>query len=124
MARRAQSILRAVAPALERQPSAFGRMLCAADRSLGGQIDVVIAGDPGSDAARALRKAAAAPFVPDLVLTGVAPRDPHADWPLHAAKEARDGLATAYACRGYACDEPTTDPARLADQVRGLGRSR
>ncbi|MGH2402780.1 MAG: thioredoxin domain-containing protein, partial [Candidatus Limnocylindria bacterium] len=35
MSRRASSIVRAVAPALERQPSAFGRMLCAADRLLG-----------------------------------------------------------------------------------------
>ena len=49
-ARRARSILRAVAPALERQPSAFGRMLCAADRLLGEQIDVVVAGD-GDDGA-------------------------------------------------------------------------
>ena len=32
--RRARSILRAVAPALDRQPSAFGRMLSAVDRSL------------------------------------------------------------------------------------------
>ena len=46
-AARAQSILRAVAPALERQPSAFGRMLCAADRMLGEQVDVVVAGAPG-----------------------------------------------------------------------------
>ncbi|MEO7294897.1 MAG: thioredoxin domain-containing protein [Candidatus Limnocylindria bacterium] len=120
MARRAQSILRAVAPALERQPSAFGRMLCAVDRSMGEQIDVVVAGDPNSDDARALREAAAAPFVPDLVLTGVASNDSHAAWPLHAAKEARDGRATAYACRGYACDEPTGDPARLRQQVRDL----
>ena len=49
MARRAGSILRAVAPALERQPSAFGRMLCAADRLLGEPIDVVVAGDQRSD---------------------------------------------------------------------------
>ena len=120
MARRGQSILRAVASALERQPSAFGRMLCAVDRSLGEQIDVVVAGDPNSDDARALREAAAARFVPDLVLTGVAPHDPHAAWPLHAAKEARDGRATAYACRGYACDEPTIDPVRLREQVHDL----
>ncbi|MGI8999906.1 MAG: thioredoxin domain-containing protein [Candidatus Limnocylindria bacterium] len=124
MARRAHSVLRAVAPALERQPSAFGRMLCAADRSLGEQIDVVVAGDPGSDDACALREAAVAPFLPDLVLTGMADGDPHATWPLYIGKVARDDRATAYACRGYACDEPTTDPARLAAQVRGLGQSR
>ncbi|MDQ3688465.1 MAG: thioredoxin domain-containing protein [Chloroflexota bacterium] len=123
MARRAQSILRAVAQALERQPSAFGRMLCAADRSLGEPIDVVVVGggDEGaSSAARALREAAVGPFVPDLVLTGVADGDPHAEWPLYRGKDARRGRPTAYACRGYACDEPTTDAGHLADQVRGL----
>ena len=42
LARRARSIVRAVAPALEHQPSAFGRMLCAADRMIGEAIDVVV----------------------------------------------------------------------------------
>jgi len=124
MARGAQSILRAVAPALERQPSAFGRMLCAADRSLGEQIDVVVADEPGSDDARALREAAAAPFVPDLVLAGVAEGDPHAAWPLFVGKVAAGRRPTAYACGGYACDQPTVDPARLADQVVTLGPTR
>jgi uncharacterized protein YyaL (SSP411 family) len=120
LAARARSIIRAVASALERQPSAFGRMLCAADRLLGERIDVVVAGDQGSDAARALRQAAAAPYAPDLVLTGVAEGDPHAAWPLYVAKADRQGGPTAYACRGYACDEPTNDASRLADQVRAL----
>ncbi len=119
-ARRARSIIRAVAPALEQQPSAFGRMLSAADRIGGEQVDVVIATAAGDDG-RALREAAIGPFVPDLVLTSVGPGDGHAAWPLYAGKAARDGTATAYACRGYACDEPTNDPARLAPQVAALG---
>ena len=119
-ARWAQSILRAVAPVLERQPSAFGRMLCAADRLLGEQVDVVVAGAPATPDAIALREAAIGPFVPDLVLTAVSPGDLHVAWPLHAGKVAREGAATAYACRGYACDEPTTDPVRLAEQVQAL----
>jgi uncharacterized protein YyaL (SSP411 family) len=53
------------------------------------------------------------------VLTAV-DDDEHAAWPLYEGKRARGGRATAYACRGYACDEPTDDPARLAQQVRGL----
>jgi uncharacterized protein YyaL (SSP411 family) len=121
-ARRARAILRTVAAALDRQPSAFGRMLCAADRMLGEPLDVVVAGSPAMADAGDLRASAAEPYVPDLVLASVAEGDPHAIWPLFAGKVARDGRATAYACRGYACDEPTTDPARLAEQVRGLSR--
>ena len=122
LARRARSILRAVAPALERQPSAFGRMLCAADRFLGEPIDVVVAGAAGTGESRALREAAGTPYVPDLVLTGVADGDPHAAWPLYVGKAGRDGGPTAYACRGYTCDAPTTEPSRLAEQVRALAR--
>jgi hypothetical protein len=119
--RRAGAILRAVAPALDRQPSAFGRMLCAADRRLADAIDVVVAAPAADDpSGRRLREAAAAPFAPNVVLTAVAPGDPHAGWPLHAGKEPRDGRSTAYACRGYACDEPTADEARLAEQVGAL----
>ncbi len=120
MARRAQSILRAVAPALDRQPSAFGRMLGAADRSLGEQIDVVVAGDPSSDDARALREAASAHYAPDLVLTSIALGDSHGEWPLFVGKVARDGRATAYVCRGVACHEPTVEPARVREEVRGM----
>ena len=119
-ATRAQSILRAVAPALERQPSAFGRMLCAADRLLGEPVDVVVAGAPATPDAVVLREAAIGPFVPDLVVTAVSPGDPHAEWPLHAGKVARAGVATAYACREYACEEPTDDPSRLVEQVKAL----
>jgi uncharacterized protein YyaL (SSP411 family) len=95
-------------------------MLCAADRLLGEPIDVVVAGDQRSATCLALRHAAGAPYAPDLVLTGVADGDAHAEWPLYAGKVGGDGSPTAYACRGYACDEPTGDPSRLAEQVRAL----
>jgi uncharacterized protein YyaL (SSP411 family) len=122
-AERARSILRAIAPALDRGPSAFGRMLCAADRSLGEQLDVVVAGDPHAAEARALREAAGAPYQPDLVITSVHDGDAHMAWPLYEGKAAGTRAATAFACRGYACDEPTGDPSRLEAQVRGLSRA-
>ena len=120
LARRARSIVRAVAPAIERQPSAFGRMLSAADRMIGEAIDVVVAEAAIGDG-RGLREAAIGPFAPDLVLTSVSTGDEHAGWPLYVGKEPSGGRATAYACRGYACDEPTGDPTRLAEQVSTLG---
>jgi uncharacterized protein YyaL (SSP411 family) len=117
---RARSILRAVAPALDRQPSAFGRMLCAADRSLGEPIDVVIAGDPAGDDARALREAAGAAYAPDLVITSVQQGDPYSSWPLYVGKSVGTRPATAFACRGYACEQPTGEPAALSAHVATL----
>src|SRR6185436_1341174 len=71
--RRARSILRAVAPALDRQPSAFGRMLSAVDRSLSAPIDAVIAGDPADEATAELRHVVAGPYAPDLVIAAAPP---------------------------------------------------
>ena len=122
--RRARSILRAAAPAFERQPSALGRMLSAADRSLGQPLDAVVVGSPDDAAVLALRRAVARPYAPDLVIAPL-PADPAraagvAALPLFEGKVARDGQPTAYVCRGYACDEPTSDPERAAIQVTGL----
>ncbi|MEX0625020.1 MAG: thioredoxin domain-containing protein [Chloroflexota bacterium] len=118
--RRARSILRAASVALERHPAQFGRLLAAADRSLGEPIDAVIAGDLDDPLAVVLRRAAAGPYQPDLVIAPLPPNDSVAVWPLFEGKTARDGLATAYVCRGYACDEPTMDPERVLAQVAGL----
>ncbi|HET6744851.1 MAG TPA: thioredoxin domain-containing protein [Candidatus Limnocylindria bacterium] len=121
--RRARSILRAVEPVLARQPSAFGRMLCAADRALSEPIDAVIAGDAGLSDARALRQAVARPYAPDLVIAPLEPGSKVADWPLFRDKVARDGAATTYVCRGYACDAPTNDPRVAAEQVARIAVS-
>ena len=118
--RRARRILSAVGSTLERQPSAFGRMLCAADRALRPTIDVVVAGEPADPRSVALRRAAAAPYAPDLVIAGLPAGGPLGARPLFANKVPRHGVPTAYVCRGYACDAPTGDPAVVTAQVRRL----
>jgi hypothetical protein len=115
--RRARRILGAVGTVVERQPSAFGRMLCATDRSLRPVVDVVVAGDPGATRSVALRRAAATPYQPDLVIATLAPGDDLGERPLFDGKTARDGEPTAYVCRGYACDAPTSDPGTVIEQV-------
>ena len=37
--------------------------------------------------------------------------------PLLEGKTARDGVATAYVCRGRSCSEPITDPEALAREL-------
>ncbi len=124
--RRARAILRTVSGGLDRQPSAFGRMLCAADRALGEQADAVISEpaplDPG---ASALRRAVLRPYAPDLVVASLVAgsrESSEQSWPVFADKGLREGRATAYVCRGYACEAPTTDPAVAEAQVRALSR--
>ncbi len=126
--RRARSILRAVGPALERQPTLFGRMLCAVDRALSDPIDAVIAGaSPNDPGAEALRSAALGPYAPDLVVVSAPTAgdtwDTPDEWPVLAGKRPRGGRATAYVCRGYACEAPTNDPATVRAQVAQLAGS-
>jgi uncharacterized protein YyaL (SSP411 family) len=119
--RRARSILRAVAPALDRQPSVFGRMLSAADRVLGQPSDAVVAAaDPIAADAVALRQAVARPYAPDLVIASVAGTGATKGWPIFSDKLPRDGRPTAYVCRGYACEAPAGDPAVAAHQVERM----
>ncbi len=122
--RRARSILRAAGPAFASRPSQFGRMLCAADRSLGEQIDAVVAGDRLDPRAVALRRAVAQPYAPDLVIAPLDPGGSLAEMALFTGKTALAGVPTAYVCRGYACDEPTSDPQRAAAQVAAMAPGR
>jgi len=119
--RRARSILRAVAPALERQPSAFGRMLASLDRALGDPIDVVVAGEADGPLAVELSRAAASAYAPDLVIAWRTADVQLGDWPLFADKEPRGGVASAYVCRGYACEAPTSEPTTVRRQIGELG---
>jgi uncharacterized protein len=115
--RRARSILRAAGPALDRHPGQFGRLLSAADRALVEPLDAVVVGEVDDPRAVALRRAVAGPYAPDLVIAPLESGSKLATWPLFEGKVARDGVPTAYVCRGYACDEPTSDPDRATEQV-------
>ncbi|MEO8247477.1 MAG: hypothetical protein ABI622_10205, partial [Chloroflexota bacterium] len=116
--RRARRIMRSVVPALDRQPTMFGRMLSAADRSFRPPVDAVVVSASAHDpTAMALRRAVARPYVPDLVLATVAPDDPTRGWSIFEGKVAISGRSTAYVCRGYACEAPTIDAATAARQV-------
>jgi uncharacterized protein YyaL (SSP411 family) len=120
--RRARAILRSVGGVIDRQPSAFGRMLAVAHRALAEQVDVVIAADLGDGAAQELRNVALAAYAPDLVITSVAPAAAYGEWPLFESKSTRSGRAMAYVCRGYACEAPTSDPVDMARQIAGLAQ--
>jgi uncharacterized protein YyaL (SSP411 family) len=121
--RRARRIIRSVTPALDRQPTMFGRMLSAADRSFRPPVDAVVASAAAQDtAAVALRRAVARPYVPDLVLATVASGDATEGWSIFEGKAAKDGRPAAFVCRGYACEAPTSEPDTAARQVAALSR--
>jgi uncharacterized protein len=117
--RRATYVMETLAPAVARYPAAFGHMLGAADMLINGAVELAIVGEPGDAGFEALARVAANHYVPSLVLAGGAPTsDPTIA--LLEGRDARSGRATAYVCRGYACDEPATTPEMLATQLDAL----
>jgi uncharacterized protein YyaL (SSP411 family) len=112
----AQQILASVASTITRYPTAFGQMLCVADMAVRGSIQVALAGDPKADSFRALERVVAETYVPALVLAGGDPNAPDAP-ALLRGRAAASGSATAYVCRGFTCDLPTSDPTVLGEQL-------
>jgi hypothetical protein len=106
---------------MARYPLAFGHALTAGDMAVYGATEVAIVGDPGAPDFQALARELSARYVPSLVLAGGEPSLVLAGGvELLKDRGARDGGPTAYVCKGYACDQPTSDPAGLARQLEAI----
>jgi uncharacterized protein YyaL (SSP411 family) len=107
--RRGVGVLRLVAPALTRAPSAFGWALCALDLYLAPRRELAIAGSVGAPVARA----ALTPFQPNTVVAVRSDDDTTVGPPLLDGKAPVDGGTAVYVCERFACRAPVTDPAEL-----------
>jgi uncharacterized protein YyaL (SSP411 family) len=114
--RRATYVVETLAPAIHRYPGAFGHLLGAADMLIRGAVELAIVGDPAKEDFAALVRAAGDLYVPGLVIAG-GPARSDDKIALLAERPLRDGRATAYVCKSYTCDEPTTDAAVLGEQL-------
>ncbi|GAC1479181.1 MAG: thioredoxin domain-containing protein [Gemmatimonadaceae bacterium] len=112
---RADALLAALAEPMARYAIAFGHALGSADLAVHGAVELALVGgaDDGLDA---LRAEVARRYLPSLVLAGGAPGD-GAGLALLEGRPRRNGRATAYVCRNYACHEPVTDPLALGVQL-------
>ena len=113
-----------------RYPRAAGWGLAVAEALLDGPREVAVVG-PGDDpATRALVRVARRATAPGMVLAvgdpvrdpADGPADEPADEPgvvvaLLADRPLDGGRPTAYVCRQFVCERPTTDPGRLATQL-------
>ena len=99
------SVLRLVAPMLERVPGAFGWALCALDLWLSPPREIAVAGPVDSPVARA----ALAPFAPASVVA-VGPAE---GVPLLEGKGLVDGGPAVYVCERFTCRAPVTEAAGL-----------
>lgn len=100
---------------LAQAPLGYGELATGAERLLAGPLEVALVAGPGDADVSALAAVVRDTWRPGVVLAvGSGEESPV---PLLSGRPARDGQATAYVCRGFVCDAPTTDPAVLAAQL-------
>jgi hypothetical protein len=117
LAQRAERAIRSVGALANRHPVAFSQMLVAVDFLAAAPREVVVAGEPGDPAVRALLATLRGRFLPQRV---VALADSRADrelMPLLDGKTAEQGRARAFVCRNYACNAAARTPEELAAQL-------
>jgi uncharacterized protein YyaL (SSP411 family) len=112
----AERALREPLALAERYPRAAGWALAVAEAVLDGPREVAVVGPAGDAGTEALRRVAVLATAPGAVLaTGSAvASDGAAGVALLRGRRMLEGRPTAYVCRGFVCDRPTTDPDELA----------
>jgi hypothetical protein len=120
--RRAVFVIESLAEPMTKYPSGFGHLLGCADMEIFGAIEVALMGDVADPAFRALERALVSQYVPSLVLAAGSPgRETSVS--LLADRPLLNGVPTAYVCRGYTCDAPTTNPKTLSEQLGSAARA-
>ncbi|MBA2508992.1 MAG: hypothetical protein H0V32_09905, partial [Nocardioidaceae bacterium] len=118
---------RAVASAagLARQAPRFaGWRLAVAEALLAGPVQVAVVGADDDPARHALHRAALASPSPGAVVVAGTATDNDADVPSTSAVPLLEGRGlvqgrpAAYACRGFVCQRPVTDPNHLASMMK------
>jgi uncharacterized protein YyaL (SSP411 family) len=128
-------VLEGLAAPMARHPGAFGHLLSAADLAIHGTEQLVLRGTMRETAP--FVAATARQYVPGLVLVPwydkvddagqfdpsepaglVRPGELEINAELRRDKPRVDGQATAYLCRGYACERPVTTVAGLEELLR------
>ncbi|MFB7332087.1 thioredoxin domain-containing protein [Streptomyces adustus] len=114
-AQRALGVVKALGP---RVPRFIGWGLAVAEALLDGPREVAIVGPALDDpATRALHRTALLGTAPGAVVAvGTAESD---EFPLLSDRPLVGGEATAYVCRNFTCDAPTTEKERLREALSG-----
>lgn len=110
---RAASVLRKMAPILEKHPYGFARVLCALDLYLSTPREIALIGQPEAPDFKALRSEVLRRYLPNRVLVaGDGERDNGI--PLLQSRTAPEGQATVYVCENLVCKQPVTSTDALA----------
>jgi uncharacterized protein YyaL (SSP411 family) len=116
----AYATLKAFSAEVEKAPSAFPLVLVALDFLFGPSNEIVIAGKAGADDTQAMLAAVRKPFLPNKVLVFRPDGNPDAIAklsPYTKTQASQGGKATAYVCRNFACELPTTEIKKMLESL-------
>jgi uncharacterized protein YyaL (SSP411 family) len=117
---RASALSRSVGATVIRHPAAYTHLMAALDLALGPSREIVIVGAPDARDTAELIASLRASYLPRSVVLVRPPGDSSRlsrSAPWTAPLKSIDGRATAYVCRDFRCDLPTTDRATLLDML-------
>jgi hypothetical protein len=123
MRERAEKTIAAFGATLSQMPSAMPQMLVALDTSLSKPRQIVIAGQRGDEATRALVQEVHRHFVPNRIIILADQREAQqflqGALPELAGMRPVGGKPTAYVCENFACQAPVNEPAALRELLAG-----
>lgn len=116
---RAEDVLRAFSGSVRQLPSGFTQFLSAVEFAKGPSYEVVIAGEKDAEDTGEMVSQLRRTYTPNtVVLLRPAGEDPGKIGELSSfvgAQQSADGKATAYVCRNFGCEFPTTDPQKMLE---------
>jgi uncharacterized protein YyaL (SSP411 family) len=120
---KAAHISRTFSNTVSQSPGAYTQLMIALDFAQGPAYEVVIVGEPGSKDTKTMLKALQGAFIPNTVVL-FRPAGEEGSDITHIAEFTKDlpGLnnkATAYVCRNFRCELPTTKPQQMLRLLGG-----
>lgn len=112
----AERALGVVGALADKAPRFIGWGLAVAEAALDGPREVAVVGATADPLTAELHRTALLGSAPGAVVA--VGEEGSAEFPLLADRPTRAGLATAYVCRHFVCDAPTSDPRALSAQLR------
>ncbi|MFC1835138.1 thioredoxin domain-containing protein [Thermodesulfobacteriota bacterium] len=111
---------------VRQMPSAFTMLLSAVDFGIGPSFEVVLTGKLEDAQTKAMLRELRKPFLPNMVVVfrpeGERSSEIAAIAEYTKYQEPVDGKTTAYVCRNFQCEFPTTDPAQMLELLKLKGK--
>lgn len=119
---KAMELGKAFSGTVTRSPAAYTMLMQALDFAIGPDSEVVIIGDREAEDTKAMFETLGKEFLPNKVVIFRPAKEEHSEImslaPYTRDMSDKNGKVTAYVCRNYSCELPTTEKERMLELLR------